>query len=33
MIERPWLSVIIPSYNGNRWFAAALQSSPGLYLR
>jgi glycosyltransferase involved in cell wall biosynthesis len=26
MIERPWLSVIIPSYNGNRWFAAALQS-------
>jgi glycosyltransferase involved in cell wall biosynthesis len=26
MMERPWLSVIIPSYNGNRWFAAALQS-------
>jgi hypothetical protein len=26
MMERPWLSAIIPSFNGNRWFAAALQS-------
>ena len=25
--ERPWLSVIVPSYNGERWLAAALQSS------
>jgi glycosyltransferase involved in cell wall biosynthesis len=24
--ERPWLSVIVPSYNGERWLAAALQS-------
>ena len=22
----PWLSVIVPSYNGERWLAAALQS-------
>jgi glycosyltransferase involved in cell wall biosynthesis len=25
-MERPWLSVIIPSHNGERWLAAALQS-------
>jgi glycosyltransferase involved in cell wall biosynthesis len=25
-IERPWLSVIVPSHNGERWLAAALQS-------
>jgi hypothetical protein len=25
-MERPWLSVIIPSYNGDRWFAATLES-------
>jgi glycosyltransferase involved in cell wall biosynthesis len=24
--ERPWLSVIVPCYNGERWLAAALQS-------
>ena len=24
--ERPWLSVIVPSHNGERWLAAALQS-------
>src|SRR5271169_2006069 len=26
MEERPWLSVIVPSHNGERWLAAALQS-------
>jgi glycosyltransferase involved in cell wall biosynthesis len=25
-MERPWLSVIVPCYNGERWLAAALQS-------
>ena len=25
-MERPWLSVIVPSHNGERWLAAALQS-------
>jgi len=24
--EKPWLSVIVPSHNGERWLAAALQS-------
>src|SRR5687767_7581862 len=24
--KRPWLSVIVPSHNGERWLAAALQS-------
>ena len=26
MTETPWLSVIVPSHNGERWLAAALQS-------
>jgi glycosyltransferase involved in cell wall biosynthesis len=26
MTEQPWLSVIMPSYNGQRWLAEALQS-------
>jgi glycosyltransferase involved in cell wall biosynthesis len=26
MMEQPWLSVIVPSHNGERWLAAALQS-------
>jgi len=25
-MEKPWLSVIVPCYNGERWLAAALQS-------
>jgi len=25
-MEKPWLSVIVPCYNGERWIAAALQS-------
>jgi GT2 family glycosyltransferase len=25
-VERPWLSVIVPSHNGERWLGAALQS-------
>jgi glycosyltransferase involved in cell wall biosynthesis len=25
-MERPWLSVIVPSHNGEVWLAAALQS-------
>ena len=25
-MEKPWLSVIVPSHNGERWLAAALQS-------
>jgi glycosyltransferase involved in cell wall biosynthesis len=25
-MERPWLSVIVPSHNGERWLATALQS-------
>ena len=25
-MERPWLSVIVPCHNGERWLAAALQS-------
>ena len=25
-MERPWLSAIVPSHNGDRWLAAALQS-------
>jgi glycosyltransferase involved in cell wall biosynthesis len=26
MIEKPWLSVVVPSHNGERWLAEALQS-------
>jgi glycosyltransferase involved in cell wall biosynthesis len=26
MIQRPWLSAVIPSHNGERWLAGALQS-------
>src|SRR5580704_6541971 len=26
MKARPWLSVVIPSHNGERWLAAALRS-------
>src|ERR1700739_2536059 len=34
-MRRPWLSVIVPSHNGERWLAAAFQSlvdqqDPGL---
>jgi glycosyltransferase involved in cell wall biosynthesis len=25
-MESPWLSIVIPSHNGERWLCAALQS-------
>ena len=35
MMDQPWLSVIVPSHNGERWLAAALhsvleQNEPGI---